>query len=134
MLDSVTTKFTERQANAVGPLSLALLGDAVYELLVRTNLIAKGPALVDSLHQKTVSYVNAEAQAKAADRIQPILSEDETAAFIRGRNCHSHAAPHHTTEAVYHKATGLECLFGWLYLCGRTERIKELFEIIWEEK
>ena len=53
MLDSVTTKFTERQANAVGPLSLALLGDAVYELLVRTNLIAKGPALVDSLHQST---------------------------------------------------------------------------------
>ena len=133
MLNAVKPNFTERQANAVGPLTLAHIGDAVYELLVRTNLVFRGPALVDILHQKTVSYVNAEAQAKAADRIQPHLSEEEIAAYKRGRNCHSHAAPHHTSEAAYHKVTGLECLFGWLYLRGRIDRINELFEIIWEE-
>ena len=133
MLNAITPNYTERQTNALGPLTLALVGDAVFELMVRTNLVLKGPSQVDSLHQRTVSYVKAEAQARSADRIVPVLSEEESSVYKRGRNCHSHAAPHHTTEAAYHKATGLECLFGWLYLCGKTERLRELFAIIWEE-
>ena len=85
------------------------------------------------LHRLTVEQVRAEAQAEAAKKLLPHLDEEELAVYKRGRNTKVNSAPHHAEIAQYHAATGLEALFGWLYLQGRNERIGELFTIIMEE-
>ena len=121
------------ETNALSMLALAHVGDAVYELLVRSMLAAGGPATVQELHRKTVSYVRAESQAKAARKLMPILSEEESTVYRRGRNSHVHGIPAHANPGDYHSATGLEALFGWLYLQGKTERIQTLFDAIMEE-
>ena len=97
------------ELNAMSALALAHMGDAVYELLARA------------------------AQAVAARRLQPFLTEEETAVYRRGRNSHSHAAPRSVSAVEYHAATGLEALFGWLYLREEKQRLEELFAIIMEE-
>ena len=125
---------TPGQVNQISNLSLALVGDGVYELLCRTYLCAGGDHAVEHLHKDTVSMVNAAAQAKYADKLKPHLSEEELAYFRRGRNAHSHAAPKSATPQEYAKATGLETLFGALYLAGKLERLNELFAIIMEEE
>ena len=109
-------------------LSLAHLGDAVFELLVRAELCAGPAAKNGSLHRQTVACVCAPAQAAVADRILPLLTEEELGFYRRGRNAHVHAIPKHATAAEYGKATGLEALFGALYLLGRDERLQTLFE------
>ena len=114
-------------------LSLAHVGDAVFELLVRTELCAAGPAQVKELHRKTVAVVTAPAQAAFVGRILPHLHEDELAVYKRGRNTHSHQAPKSATPGQYARATGLETLFGWLWLTGRRDRICELYAIGKEE-
>ena len=114
-------------------LALAFLGDAVYELLVRTMLTKRGPAQVQDLHRSTVTFVRAEAQAKAAEKVMPLLSEEEAAVYRRGRNCRVHGIPPHANPGEYHAATGLEALFGWLYLQGKEERVHELFRSITED-
>lgn len=121
------------ETNALSMLALAHVGDAVFELLVRSMLAAVGPATVQELHRKTVSYVRAESQAKAARKLMPILSEEESTVYRRGRNSHVHGIPAHANPGDYHSATGLEALFGWLYLQGKTERIQTLFDAIMEE-
>ena len=131
---STDRPLTEAEVNALSMLALAHVGDGVYELLVREMLCRKGPSPMQELHRKTVSYVRAEAQAKAARRLQPVLDEEETAVFRRGRNCHVHGIPAHANPGEYHSATGLEALFGWLYLRGRTERIQELFALAANEE
>ena len=113
-------------------LGLAHIGDAVYELLIRTMLCSRGHSQVTQLHNLTVSYVKAPAQARAMEAILPLLSEEETAVYKRGRNAHVHSVPHNAAVVEYHMATGLEALFGWLYLLGRQERIQELFLVIME--
>ena len=118
---------TDRDVNQISALGLAHCGDAVFELLVRSWLCASGKALTKQLHKATVSYVCAGAQANRADRMLPMLSEQELAVFKRGRNAHIHQIPKNATHEQYAKATGLECLFGALYLTGRLERINELF-------
>ncbi len=123
----------EQSVNQLNMLALAHVGDAVYELLIRSKLCSCGPSAVMNLHRRTVEMVRAEAQAEAANRILPILSEDELAVFKRGRNTKVHSVPHHANIGQYHAATGLEALFGWLYLQGKTERINELFARITEE-
>ncbi|MCR5090321.1 MAG: ribonuclease III [Oscillospiraceae bacterium] len=123
---------SEAETNRLGVLALAHVGDAVYELLIRGRLAAEGPSDVERLHRKTVGFVCAEAQSAAVERILPLLSDAESAVYRRGRNSHSHAAPRHAGAAEYHRATGLEALFGWLYLQGKTDRIAELFEKITE--
>ena len=124
---------TSKEADRLSMLALAHVGDAVYELLVRSMLTLHGPAQVQDLHRSTVAYVRAEAQAKAAEKIQPLLSEEEAAVYRRGRNCRVHGIPQHANPGEYHAATGLEALFGWLYLQGREERVRELFRSITEE-
>ena len=124
---------TSKEADRLSMLALAHVGDAVYELLVRSMLTLHGPAQVQDLHRSTVTYVRAEAQAKAAEKIQPLLSEEEAAVYRRGRNCRVHGIPQHANPGEYHAATGLEALFGWLYLQGREERVRELFRSITEE-
>ena len=115
------------RVNAISNLGLAHVGDGVFELLCRTYLCARGDSTVKTLHRDTVGLVNAPAQAKFADALLPHLTEDELAWFRRGKNAHTHAAPKAATAREYAKATGLEALFGALYLLGQKERLNELF-------
>ena len=113
-------------------LALAHVGDAVYELLFRSKLCCEGPNSVEKLHRQTVENVRAESQSAAAEKLLPILSEEELSVYRRGRNTKVNSVPHHANIGQYHAATGLEALFGWLYLQGRVERINELFACISE--
>lgn len=122
-----------KEVNQMNMLALAHVGDAVYELLVRGKLCREKHASVMQLHRLTVEKVRAEAQASAAEKIAPMLTEEERTVYKRGRNTKVHSVPHHADVAQYHAATGLEALFGWLYLQGETERICELFTAIEEE-
>ena len=124
---------TEKEINAFSNLSLAHIGDGVYELLCRSYLCAKGEHTVDRLHKDTVQLVKAPTQAKFADLLKPHLTEEEMDFFRRGKNAHTHAAPKSATPQEYAKATGFETLFGALYLLGRKDRLMELFAICMEE-
>ena len=127
-------QLTLQQVNAISSLGLAHMGDGVYELLCRAHLCASGNQTVLKLHKDTVSLVKAPAQAAFADKIKPFLTEEELGFYRRGKNAHTHAAPKAATRAEYAKATGLEALFGALYLLGRTERLNELFAIMMKEE
>ncbi len=116
--------------NRMSMLALAHIGDCVYELLTRTKLCTEGFKSASRLHFKTVSLVNAKAQAEAVEKVLPILTDEETAVFKRGRNAKVNSVPQKATVGEYHAATGLEALFGWLYLQGKTQRINELYNII----
>ena len=117
--------------NLLSPSVLAFVGDAVYGLFVRTAL-AEVNRPSGELHRLSVSLVNAAAQAKAFSLIEPQLDEKEMSVFKRGRNFHTSSTPKSATSGEYHTATGLECLFGFLYLSGERARAEELFQIIWE--
>ena len=119
-----------QDVNKISMLGLAHVGDAVYELLYRSKLCTDGHTAVAEMHRMTVAFVRAEAQAEAAAKLLPVLTQDETSVFKRGRNAKVNSVPHNADIGQYHAATGLEALFGWLYLLGRTERINELFNII----
>ena len=118
---------------AISSLGLAHLGDGVFELMVRSWLCLHGKATNKGLHKATVKYVAAPAQAAAAEKIIPLLTEEEGDVFRRGRNTSPHSVPKAASRADYQTATALEALFGWLYLQGRTERINQLFELMMEE-
>lgn len=111
-------------------LGLAHLGDGVFELMVRAWLCLHGKVKVKDLHRATVRYVAAPAQAAAMERLLPLLTDEEADVYRRGRNTAPHSVPRAATRAQYQSATGLEALFGWLYLQGRTERLNQLFETI----
>ena len=130
----ISEPLTAAEANSLSMLALAHVGDAVYELLIRSMLASAGPSAMQELHRKTVSFVRAEAQAEAAQKIMPLLDDAEAAVYRRGRNSRVHGVPAHANPAEYHSATGLEALFGWLYLQGMTERIEQLFAEITEER
>ena len=127
-------EFTPAQVNAMTNLGLAHIGDGVYELMVRSWLCAKGDKTVLKLHRDTVALVKAPAQAKFAEKLKPILTEEEQAFFRRGKNTHTHGAPKSATPKEYALATGLETLFGALYLLGRRDRLNELFYYIMSEE
>ena len=111
-------------------LSLAFIGDAVYELLVRQYVLSLGEARVQDLHRETVRFVNAAFQARAAEALADRLTEEETAYYKRGRNANSAHTPKNKSEAEYHRATGFEALIGYLYLAERFDRLEELFDIV----
>ena len=115
----------------LSPSVLAFVGDAVYGLCVREKL-AEINRPSGELHKLSVDWVNASAQAKAYKIIEPYLTEDEVAVFKRGRNFHTGNTPKSSTGGEYHTATGLETLFGFLHLSGKSDRVSELFQIIWE--
>ena len=117
---------------AVSAAGLAHVGDAVLELMVRTWLCEHGKATNHGLHRAAVQYVSATAQAAAMERLLPCLSEEEQQLYHRGRNAHTHAAPKGATPGQYARATGMETLFGGLYLAGRRERVNELFALMME--
>ena len=120
------------EIRAISSIGLAHLGDGVYELLVRTYLCVHGKATGKGLHRATVELVRAPVQAALSEVILPLLTEEEAAVFKRGRNANVHTIPHSADRAEYQKATALECLFGYLYLQGRHERINELFSTMME--
>ena len=123
-----------REANSISMLGLAHVGDAVYELLIRSMLCCQGHASVGDLHRSTVRLVRAEAQAQAMALLLDMLDEEELAVYKRGRNTRVNSVPKHADLSQYHAATGLEALFGWLYLQGKLERINQLFHGIMENK
>ncbi len=123
---------TADQRAAISSLGLAHLGDAVFEVMVRSWLCLHGKASARGLHKATVRYVAAPAQARAAEKVLPLLSEEEHDVVRRGRNTSPHSVPQNASRAEYQAATGLEALFGWLYLQGKTDRLNELFSVMME--
>ena len=123
---------SEAEIKAISNLGLAHMGDCVFEILCRAYLCAKGGKNVGNLHRDTINMVKASSQAKFMDALLPHLTEEELAFYRRGKNSHVHAVPKSCTPAEYAKATGLEALFGALYLAGRTDRINELFKLVME--
>lgn len=123
----ICTPLSEAEARQYSPLTLAFLGDAVYSLLVRNMLTIKSNKPTGKLHKDSIKYVNAAFQAEMIRLLFDDLSENEQWVFKRGRNAHSAHSPKNQSEADYRYATGFETLYGYLYLCGNTERIKELF-------
>ena len=112
--------------------SLAYLGDAVIELMVRQMLLSRDTGDVGKMNKIADGLVRATYQSQAMDRLMPILTEEEIAVFKRGRNTHSHTVPKSAKVSDYRKATGMEALFGFLYLEGRQERLSELFSAAFE--
>ena len=119
--------FTPKAVNGLSNLALAHLGDGVFEVMVRSWLCLHGKAKAKDLHRATVKYVAAPAQAAAMERIRPMLTPEEEEVFRRGRNTAPHSVPKAASRGEYQTATGLEALFGWLYLQGQTRRLNELF-------
>lgn len=129
MPDYFSVHMGDEKIKEITNLGLAHLGDGVYELLVRTWLCLSGKVTSKGLHKATVLHVSAAAQARAAERMLPHLTASEADIFRRGRNTKVNSVPKKADIAAYHMATGLECLFGHLYLAGERERINELFAI-----
>lgn len=113
--------------------SLAYLGDAVIELMVREMLLSRDIGDVGKMNKIADTLVRATYQSQAMDRLMPLLTEEEIAVYKRGRNTHSHTVPKSAKVSDYRKATGMEALFGFLYAEGRKERLTELFAIAFTE-
>ena len=120
----------DKMLRSVPTLNLAFIGDGVYDLLVREYLVTNSAAHVGELNKLKVDMVNCKSQAEYMKLIAEKLTEEEAEVYKRGRNTKVNSASKHSTLSDYHTATGLEALFGWLYLKGRQERINELFTLI----
>ena len=134
VLNNIKKNFeiTERLPDQIGPLKLAYLGDAVYELIIRTVLMDERERPVKKMNKKAQSLVNATTQAEVAVVITDDLSEEEKAVFLRGRNAKSSSVSKHSDIHDYRIATGLESLFGYLYLKDDMERAVELVKIAFD--
>lgn len=119
--------------NNLSPLNLAFVGDTVFDLFVRERLVCEANRPVNRLHQSATKLVKASAQAQAVMKITDILTEKELSVLKRGRNAHTNHKAKNADVQDYHYATGLEALFGYLYLSGEIQRLRELFEIIIKE-
>ena len=119
---------SELKPNEVAPLILAYIGDAVYEVAVRTAEISKGNRAMNRLHRDSIHLVNAKAQADMIEKIMPMLTEEELSIYKRGRNAKSNTSAKNASIGDYRKATGFEALIGYLFLCERTDRMVELIK------
>lgn len=126
-MDYFSLHTSQETNNAISNLGLAHLGDAVYELMVRSWLCLHGRATAKGLHKAAIRYVAAPAQARLVEKILPDLSPEEQDVFRRGRNASPHTIPQNASRGEYQTATALEALFGWLYLRGETDRLNDLF-------
>ncbi|MBO7514808.1 MAG: ribonuclease III [Lachnospiraceae bacterium] len=122
-------KRSKMPARLYAPLSLAYLGDAVYELMIREDLVTKRDLSPQKYHKASVRLANAKTQAKIVTEHPDFFTEEEKDILKRGKNAKPGTLPKSCTPQEYHLATGLECLFGYLYLEKRTERLEELFEL-----
>lgn len=113
----------EQDVRAYSPLALAYIGDAVYDLVIRSVVVERANRSANDLHKKAVRYVKAEAQAKIIEALKEHLNDDEEAVYKRGRNAKSYTMAKNASMSDYRKATGFEALMGFLYLTGRTDRM-----------
>ena len=131
MLSDMEREFlTGREANTYSPLSLAFLGDSVYDTLVREHLLRIANMPVSKLHSAKIKLVCAEFQSAAYEKLAEVLDEKELAVLKRGRNATGNTVPKHADAVEYRRATAIECLFGYLFLLGRNDRIYELFSVM----
>ena len=130
-LSLLKSLYTEDDIRTVHPLSLAYIGDCIYDLYLRTNMISEyGHLNSKKLHEENIKYVNAKAQKEAFFKIKDILNESEIMYFKKGRNCKIKTSPKNYTINDYKIATGFESLIGYLYLTGKFERLDEIIYII----
>ncbi|MDR3553046.1 MAG: ribonuclease III domain-containing protein [Clostridia bacterium] len=130
MSDNGISPSEKEKYRQLSPVTLAFLGDAVYELKAREQLVRQGGRPAGTLHKMTVALVRAAAQAEAAGHILPLLTPEEQDILRRGRNASTSHVPKNASPASYRRATGLEALFGYLFLCGEQQRIDEIFDVI----
>ncbi|MDR1736808.1 MAG: ribonuclease III [Oscillospiraceae bacterium] len=131
MQTPLSPKMGAAEINALSVLALAQVGDAVFELMVRTRLCQSGTATARAMHLKRVRVVSAGAQSAAADKLRGSLTDEEAAVYARGRNTRVGHIPRAATRKQYQAATALEALWGWLWLTGRAERLETLFELLY---
>ena len=108
---------------AYSPLALAFVGDSVYDLLIRTIVVERGATAPGALHRRKSDVVRASAQAACAEALLAELTEEEMAVYRRGRNAHPHTTAKNASVGEYHRASGLEALYGFLYLTDRMDRL-----------
>ena len=118
--------------NNLSPLTLAFVGDTVFDLFVREMLVCQANRSVNKLHKCATEYVKASAQCEIVGRLMPHLTEKEVSVFKRGRNAKTHFSPSHGELIQYRRATGFEALFGYLHMSGNKERAKEIFDIAYD--
>lgn len=128
ILDAIKREFDCGGADirTYSPLALAYIGDAVYDLVIRTVVVERGNRSANRLHREAVAYVNARVQARMIDALEGGLTEEELAVYHRGRNAKSYTTAKNASVIEYRKATGFEALCGYLYLLGRQERMLAL--------
>ena len=127
-METLLTK--DCKPNELPPLTLAFVGDGVYDLMVREHLVKAANRSVGELNKRKVSLVCCSSQAKFYSEFECILTEEEVSVYKRGRNAAPNSTPKNASKAEYHIATGVEALFGYLYLCGRIDRIRQIFDVI----
>lgn len=118
--------YKEHDPGSLSPLTLAFIGDTIFDLIIRTKVIERGNAPVNKLHRYASHVVNATAQAEIVEKIKDSLTKEELSIWKRGRNAKSYTSAKNASIKDYRAATGLEALLGWLYLGGRMDRILEL--------
>ena len=118
----------EVDVRAYSPLTLAYIGDSIYDLVIRTVVVERANRAANYFHKQAVKYVNATVQARMAEALQDVMTEEELAVYKRGRNATSYTSAKNATIGDYRKATGLEALFGYLYLMDKMERVFELIK------
>lgn len=128
MLEAIKESFCCKEADvrAYSPLTLAYIGDAIYDLIIRTVVVERANRAVNELHKRVVCYVKAETQARMIEALTEVLTEEEMAVYKRGRNAKSYTSAKNATIGDYRKATGFEALMGYLYLTGQTDRMLTL--------
>ena len=128
LLDSIKETFAckENDVRAYSPLTLAYIGDVIYDLIIRTVVVERGNRAANELHKRTIQYVKAQTQAQMIEALLPRLSEEEEAVYKRGRNAKSYTTAQNASIGDYRKATGFEALLGYRYLLNRMERVLEL--------
>ncbi len=135
ILEAIKREFAckEMDIRTYSPLTLAYIGDAVYDLVIRTVVVERGTSSANRLHKTTIKYVNAHMQAKMADALEAELTEEEAKIYHRGRNAKSYTSAKNASIIEYRKATGLEAVCGYLYLQGQQERMIELIHTALEK-
>lgn len=135
ILETIKRQFDckETDIRTYSPLTLAYIGDAIYDLVIRTVVVERANRSANQLHKMTTKYVNARTQAKMIEALEEYLTEEEAAVYHRGRNAKSYTSAKNASIAEYRKATGLEALFGYLYLQDKTDRLLLLVCLAFEK-
>lgn len=135
ILDAVKRKFEcgEVDIRAYSPLTLAYIGDAIYDLIIRTVVVERSNRPANKLHKTVIQYVNAGTQARMINVLEEEMTEEEKAVYHRGRNAKSYTSAKNASIADYRKATGLEALFGYLYLQNKTDRLLTLVRLAFDK-